>query len=365
MRPFTIYVTAVCLSAILFYSCQSGTSGGLGSKPVAMGRINQVVVLIDKTLREGPVGDSIFYYFESAYPVMPAEEPMFDVRFMIPEDLNAAPLKRELRTFVIVANLADTTSSTTKMVMADMGPERFQRALTDDSFTTSIGSNKWAREQIIAYIFANGQDKLFNAIRTNFPAIAKRINEHDQKNLAATVFGIQGINHEVTKLILDDFGLNIDIPGLYKKALSGQNFLWVRMDTKEINQSLVFRKFKYQNKDQFTLDKIIALRNEYGKEFIKTGSDDAYMSTNIVDLPTFEYSYTHNNIYTKEVRGIWETENDFMGGPFVSYVLLNEAKGEVVFIDAFVYAPGKEKRDYIQQLDCIVKTAKFPVTVAN
>ncbi|MBC7886229.1 MAG: DUF4837 family protein, partial [Saprospiraceae bacterium] len=84
-----------------------------------------------------------------------------------------------------------------------------------------------------------------------------------------------------------------------------------------------------------------------------------YMSTNVIDLPTYEYTYTHNGVYVKEVRGIWETVNDFMGGPFISYVLYNEKKGEIVFIDAFVFAPGKEKRDFVQQLDCIVKTASF------
>ena len=138
------------------------------------------------------------------------------------------------------------------------------------------------------------------------------------------------------------------------------NFLWLRFDSKELNQSIVIRKFPYKDKSQFTMENIVKMRNEYGKEFITTGSEDAYMSTNDRDLPTFEYTYYQNNAYTKEVRGIWETVNDFMGGPFVSYLMLNEAKSEIVFIDVFVFAPGEEKRDFIQQLDCIIKTASFP-----
>ena len=101
----------------------------------------------------------------------------------------------------------------------------------------------------------------------------------------------------------------------------------------------------------------------YGKEFIRMSSDTSYMSTNVIDLPTYEYTYFHNNVYTREVRGIWEAVNDFKGGPFVSYVLLNETKGEIVFIDTFVFAPGKEKRDFVQQLDCIIKTSSFPGVV--
>jgi hypothetical protein len=128
------------------------------------------------------------------------------------------------------------------------------------------------------------------------------------------------------------------------------------MDTKDMIQSLVFRKFAYRSKAQFLPDSIIAMRNDYGARFIRTGFADAYMSTNTIDLPALDYTYYHQNMYVREVRGIWETVNDFKGGPFVSYLFHNEKKGEVLFIDAFVFAPGREKRDYMQQLDCIVKT---------
>ncbi|MBC7883824.1 MAG: DUF4837 family protein, partial [Saprospiraceae bacterium] len=302
-----------------------------------MGRINNVVILTDKEVSEGPIGDTLLYYFESAYPIMPAEEPMFDVRFMMPEDLNAEPLKRELRIYVIVADVSDTLSSTTKLLRADMGAERFSRALKDSNYTTSVGNDKWARDQLLVYIFANGKDNLAKAIRQNFPNIARRINTHDEKNLQATVYGIRGENKTLSGELLDSFGVHIRIPDLFVKAMEKTNFLWLRMDNKDMNQSLVFRKFPYKNASQLTMENIIKLRNEYGKEFIHTGFADAYMSTNVIDLPTYEYTYTHNGVYVKEVRGIWETVNDFMGGPFISYVLYNEAKGEIVFIDAFVF----------------------------
>jgi hypothetical protein len=52
-------------------------------------------------------------------------------------------------------------------------------------------------------------------------------------------------------------------------------------------------------------------------------------------------------------------ENDFMGGPFFNYTLLDTKRNELIMIDAFVFAPGKEKRDYMQQLHHIVKTARI------
>ena len=37
---------------------------------------------------------------------------------------------------------------------------------------------------------------------------------------------------------------------------------------------------------------------------------------------------------------------------------LKDVEREIIIIDAFVFAPGKEKRDYIQKLDFIVKSLR-------
>ncbi len=329
------------------------------SKPLAFGRVNDVVIITDKMIQNSALNDTISDYFEAPYPILTAYEPLFDMRYMTVEDLLAKPVKRELKTFVVIADISDTTSASTKMLRDDLGADKFNQALTDASLNISIGKNKWAKGQIVIYVFGKGHEAIAQSLQQHFPTIAKRINQHDQESLNATVYGIKGPNTELSKLVFDSFGLRLTVPGLFKLAMQESNFLWLRMDNKIINQSIVIRKFPYKSKSQFSKEYVIGLRNDYGKEYIKTQFDDAYMSTNIVDLPIYDYKYIHNNVYTYEVRGIWETINDFMGGPYISYLLHNESKGELIFIDAFVYAPGERKRDLIQQLDCIIKTSKF------
>jgi len=48
-----------------------------------------------------------------------------------------------------------------------------------------------------------------------------------------------------------------------------------------------------------------------------------------------------------------------MGGPFISYTILNTETNELLHLDGFVHAPGKEKRDYIQQLEKILAAVKL------
>jgi hypothetical protein len=63
--------------------------------------------------------------------------------------------------------------------------------------------------------------------------------------------------------------------------------------------------------------------------------------------------------YALEARGIWEIENDFMGGAFISYLIYNPQKAELLFIDGFLHAPGEEKRNDMQKLEHILRTIKL------
>jgi hypothetical protein len=73
-------------------------------------------------------------------------------------------------------------------------------------------------------------------------------------------------------------------------------------------------------------------------------------------------SWAHSAIdskYTFEMRGLWKVENEFMGGPFISYSVLDQEKSKILHLYGFVYAPKLNKRNYIRQLDAILRTAKL------
>lgn len=52
-------------------------------------------------------------------------------------------------------------------------------------------------------------------------------------------------------------------------------------------------------------------------------------------------------------------ENDYMGGSFISYLIHNPQKNELLFVDGFVYAPGEDKRNWMQYLEYIMNTRKI------
>ena len=61
-----------------------------------------------------------------------------------------------------------------------------------------------------------------------------------------------------------------------------------------------------------------------------------------------------------ELRGLWEVENDFMGGPFVSYTTLDERTNRLITLDCYVYSPKYGKRNYLRALEHLVYVISFP-----
>ena len=64
-----------------------------------------------------------------------------------------------------------------------------------------------------------------------------------------------------------------------------------------------------------------------------------------------------------EMRGFWDVENDYMGGPFVSYTTINDATNEVFTIDCYVHSPKYGKRNFLRPLEHLVYLISFPKSV--
>ena len=71
-------------------------------------------------------------------------------------------------------------------------------------------------------------------------------------------------------------------------------------------------------------------------------------------IPPVINQINFNNKYAIEAKGLWKTNNLSMGGPFISYVFVDEELNRVYYIDGFVYSPGKSQREFIRELETIL-----------
>ena len=73
-------------------------------------------------------------------------------------------------------------------------------------------------------------------------------------------------------------------------------------------------------------------------------------------VPVVSKKVSFDGQFAVETRGLWKTNNLSMGGPFISYTLVNEEKNRLFYIEGFVYSPGKNQREDIRELEVILST---------
>ncbi len=343
---------------LVLVSCTKEARQSFRPVPTAFGKINQITIIADKSMWESAVGDTLRNYYESAYLILPQPEPNFDLWYFSPEELEAERTRREMRNYIILANLNDASSPATKLILNDIGAEKARRAKEDPTYNTAIGRDKWAEGQMLIYQFAYSDDDLIKNIKKNFPAIAQRIRKTDEEKIDASLF-LDGENRKLMSELQEKLGVEMRIPSDFKLATSNEEIIWMRRDGKDFISNLILKKIPYTDQSQLTKEGIKIVRDTIGKKYISSQIANSYMRINDVDLPMFVNTTTLNNKYALEARGIWEMENDYMGGAFLSYLIHNPNKNELLFVDGFVYAPGKDKRDLMQHLEYIISSIKI------
>lgn len=342
---------------LLLANCSGEVQSSLAPVPTAYGPINQLNVISDSTIWNDRIGDSVDFYYASAYPIMPQPEPIFDVRHLQPQQMKAMPAMRELRNYLILADLSDNTSPTTKMVREDISDSKLQEAM-QKGYGTTIGRNKWAKGQQLIYIYGNTREELLAGVVNSFPAVAARVQEFDRKSIDATTF-FSGMNRDLMDTVQQIVGVEMRIPKEFFLApLEDTTIVWLREDTPYGSNNIFLSRIPYRSEKQLSKEHIINIRDSLGN-YVSTTIPNTYMRVNDEDLPMIAEQTTINGDYALEARGIWEIENDFVGGPFVSYLIYDPNKTDLLFVDAFVHAPGEEKRDKVQALEYIVSTIKY------
>lgn len=349
---------AVLTLATILAGCTESQQQSLRPKPVAYGEINTILIITDQEMWDGRVGDTLNDYYSSAFLILPQPEPIFDLWHFTAEEYQAQPVRREASDYLILANLADETSPTTKLVINAIGAENVRRAKEDPAYNTAIIREKYAEGQLIVYQFAFSEDALVENIAKTFSATAKKFRDADMKRFESSVY-LDGENRKATDVVQEMLGVRMRIPKDYVVASSRDSVLWLRKETGKLSSNIMLWKLPYNDQAQLTREGIKTIQDSIGRKYVSSQIANTYMRINDEDLPMFIDAKTVNNNYTLEARGIWEMENDYMGGPFISYLIHNPQKNELVFALGFVYAPGEDKRNWMQYLEYILNTIKL------
>lgn len=330
---------------------------GLMTKSSSIGNPSQALVVVENKLWHGKVGDTLRHFFEAAYPLLPAPEPMLDLKQV--EGVDFYGVKKEWRTILFIGDLSDKSVTTQKMT-SFLGSEVVYQAKENPDYNYANQREKWAKNQLIIYWYAHSEQGLLDAIVQRQDQILDLIYKTDSKKIRSSLYAL-GKNAGAMEHLTGALGLSLQVPKDFRVAhKANSDFMWLRKTTRHDDSHILIHVLDYNPTETSINSKnLLKIRNQLGKSYITSDQPGAYMETDSINLPVIYTKTAINNNYALEARGIWRMKKDFMGGPFLSYMIYDADANKVAFVDGFTYAPDRTKRKYIQRYQAIFESLRF------
>ena len=162
------------------------------------------------------------------------------------------------------------------------------------------------------------------------------------------------------KSIEETLGITIKPPSAYRIAKQEGNFFWLRRDIDNGDANLMIYEMPLDavSDGENAINDIIKMRDSIGKVHIPGPIEGSYMITEEAYTPFLNTTIIDNKP-AFETKSTWEVKDAFMAGPFVNYAVKDEVNNRLIVLEGFVFAPSKSKRDYIFELEAIIRTLKI------
>lgn len=322
------HVFLIIVLALLITGCGDNKTKNTKILSDSSGNINNVSVVIDNELWGGSVGETIRSVLAKPVDGLPQDEPIFSMSQIPP---------------AVFSGFVAHNRTVLKIEKGNKAAIKF----LDDVY---------AKPQKVVLVSGPTKEAIINGINTNSDKIIKAFKSEELKEKQRRI----NLSLHDVKPIEKELGLTIKFPTAYRIAKHDASFFWIRKDIKTGTLNLMLYQLPHNaiQKNDSVVNQIIKIRDSIGKAHIPGRFDGSYMITENAYTP-FHFETTLDNKPTLETKGMWEVKNDFMAGPFVSYFIDDKANNRWVAIEGFVFAPSVAKRDYMFELEAIIKSIKI------
>jgi len=293
-------------------------------KPLSSGRIHSLSVVVDSKDWNSKIGDEIRKVYADEYLGLPQVEERFSLSHIDYETFSG--FARTSRNIIYINKRNRQGHSVIK--------------------------NKYARPQVFLEISGLNEAEIINQIKASknegIKAFSKgEIIENQRRILQSPL---------IQKDLKNDYGIELTMPSAYQIFKKDKNAIWFQKPTKYGTSNILISNLNPVN--SIELEQVIKIRDSISKTFVPGRIEDTYMITEKAYLPIFKKTFI-KNFESFETRGTWEVKGDFMGGPFINYLIKDSTNNRALYIEGFVFSPSQRKRDNIIELEAIIRSLKI------
>ncbi len=319
----TILLTLLLLTLI---SCSDKKSKKLLVS--SSGRMNHALVVMDNNDWQGSLGDSIRKYLAKDVVGLPQSEPILHLNQIDPR------------------NFSDFLKPNRNIIFIKKGNKN----------TFQIKKDVFAKPQIVSEIKGKTDKDIIHITKKHVDEIISEIRNSDMK-----VFQKMHLKKDYYKpeniVFFKENGIEMKVPYLYQKSHDDKEYVWFVRDIPEGYLNILLYTLPIESVADENGENIIKARDEHYRYVEGAKKENKFLT---------EKQFTPERITTKlaglktyETRGNWYMEGDFMAGPFLNYTLVDKKNNRLIVAEGFAYAPNVKKRNYMFELEAILKTLKI------
>lgn len=328
---------AMALTVLSLISC-SEAKRKQALLPNISGKAGEVIVVIDKGQWEGAVGTALRDTLACECPFLPQKEPLYTLVDVAPSGFT--------QMFQLHRNI----------IIVNINPD-----VTDPGVV--FRNDVWARPQCVIRINAADSETAARLVRENGKKMVTTLEQAERDRIIANAKKYEELS--LSPVITEMVGGSPHFPSGYNLKKKTDDFIWVSYDPQSTSLNVLVYKYPVvEGENMMSLESILDESNRMLKENVPGMFDNTYMMTSTIVTPSIEYLKYKGRDFA-QIRGFWEVFNDFMGGPFVSHVFYSQDGKEVIVLQAFVYAPKYDKRQYLRQVESVIYSFEWAKSENN
>jgi len=322
------HIFIALLAFLVIASCEDGKSTDQRLVSSSSGNLNHLSIVSQNELWEGNIGEAVRDIFAAPVVGLPQDEPLFSLRHM-PEEVFTG-FTRKNRTIL-----------------------KIEKGKTADF---KIAKDPYARPQVMVVVSGENNQEIIKQLKENAPRIIATFKNTEITEKLRRINKSLNTNNNIE----NNHGLTIQFPTAYRIAKEEDDFVWIRKDITTGTMDIMIYELPLGTvkRNDSTITNIIKMRDSIGKVHIPGEKEGTHMITEKAFSPLL-FETIIDNKPTLETRGTWEVKDTFMAGPFVNYVIEDKLNDRLVVMEGYVFAPSVQKRDYMFELESIIKSVKI------
>lgn len=325
MRKNLLVLLAATL--VLTPSCKKGSKGERTLLPNVTGSANEVVVILPKALHNDTLGNLYRTVLTDYVPFLPQSEPLFDMIMIPPEAFT------------------DIFKPHRNIIFNDIVKGAKEAKL-------SLKKDVWAAPQTILYISGPSYKAIQDLLLKERDNIVNIFEQAERDRVIRNAITYE--EKPIRETLMKKYNISMYFPKGYRLNFDHDTIVWISNETPLTSQGVIIYTFPYTDKNTFNVDYLLKKRNQFVGT-IGGPTKGSYMTTSSFIAPQLT-DMMYKGRYYGVMRGLWDVYKHPMGGPFISHITVDEDRQRVIVAEAYVYAPSKEKRNYLRQVEALLYT---------